>query len=463
MAAPNEAIEVNNRTVDSRYFAPPHSIDPLPPTIRWGLIGVGICGLASFISTLTLFSFLFYRLFTWRTHYKTFLGYNQYVVLFLNLIFADLCQASAFVISFYWIAKDAILAPTATCATQGFFLHFGDVASAFWVLSIAVHTFVTAVRGIRISYSAFNSTIWVVWLSALFLTVLGLALHKETYFVRAGAWCWVSDDYEAERLGLHYFWLFLSGFSITVIYILTFFQLRRKTSQLFAEQRRTSNELANKTTIEAVNRITKLMMLYPFVYVLLTLPISACRMWSMAHNGQMVSDTTQCMIGALLASCGWVDCLLYSLTRKRLMRETMGGANNCSHGTRSRSQDEYDPKDSIAIMRTTTITVRSESFDASGDRRMPPPLVCSEISAGSKKPRQSRSERRAERKMEDPVYERSPSPQRFAISGYAQSGETVGMSRRPSESPSDKQIPRARAVELQPLTPTKDKCIEEAW
>jgi hypothetical protein len=155
--------------------------------------------------------------------------------------------------------------------------------------------------------------------------------------------------------------------------------------------------------------------------------------------------------------------LLYSLTRKRLMRETMGGANNCSHGTRSRSQDEYDPKDSNAIMRTTTITVRSESLDASGDRRMPPPLVYSVISAGSKKPRQSRGERRAERKMEDPVYERSPSPQRFAISGYAQSGETVGMSRRPSESPSDKQIPRARAVELQPLTPTKDKCVDEAW
>ena len=79
MAASNEVINVNNKIADSRYFAPPHSIEPLPHTIRWGLIGVGICGLASFISTLVLFSLLFYRLFTWRTHYKTFLGYNQYV------------------------------------------------------------------------------------------------------------------------------------------------------------------------------------------------------------------------------------------------------------------------------------------------------------------------------------------------------------------------------------------------
>lgn len=196
MAASNEvgSVEVSSKLIGPKYFAPPHSIEPLPHIIRWGLIGVGICGLASFISTLTLFGFLFHRLFTWRTHYKTFLGYNQYVVLFINLIFADLCQASAFVISFYWFAKDAILAPTATCATQGFLLHFGDVASAFFILAIAVHTFITAVRGIRVSYFTFNIAIWLIWISTLFLTILGFALHKETYFVRAGAWCWASHS-----------------------------------------------------------------------------------------------------------------------------------------------------------------------------------------------------------------------------------------------------------------------------
>ena len=60
----------------SNYFAAPHSIQPLPQAMHNGLIGVGICGLASFLSTLTLFSFLVYRIFTWRAHYKTFLGYN---------------------------------------------------------------------------------------------------------------------------------------------------------------------------------------------------------------------------------------------------------------------------------------------------------------------------------------------------------------------------------------------------
>ena len=408
----------------SNYFAAPHSIQPLPQAMHNGLIGVGICGLASFLSTLTLFSFLVYRISTWRAHYKTFLGYNQYIVLFVNLIFADLCQAASFLISFYWIAIDGILAPTAACTIQGFLLHFGDVASAFFVLAIALHTYITAARGIRVEYWVFTAAIGMIWLLALFLTVLGLGMHKEKYFVRAGTWCWVSDDYEPLRLGLHYVWLFLSEFGLIATYLITFVKLRRKTTSLFADQRRASHDLANKTTIQAVNRITKLMMLYPFVYVLLTLPLSSARMWSMAHESHNLSSTTQCIVGALLASCGWVDCLLYSFTRKRLMRETMGGgigglggvSNDSGRGLRTPlgDFDGNDPKSLNSILATTTFTIRNSSFDASRGRQMPAPAVISEISSGTGEQQRLRNER----DLED-GYERSPSWQRFAESGFA--------------------------------------------
>ena len=215
------------------YFPPPHSLDPMTHDIHYGLIIVGLCGLASFLSTLTLFSFLAYRFLTWRSHYKTFIGYNQYIVLFLNLVFADLLQATSFLVSFYWIAQNAILAPTPACTAQGFLLHFGDVASAFFVLSIAIHTCTTAALGKRIAYGVFATSIGVIWLFALFLTILGVALHGNTYFVRAGAWCWVSSDYEPERLALHYIWLFIAEFGLVAIYMITFFKLRSKTKRMF--------------------------------------------------------------------------------------------------------------------------------------------------------------------------------------------------------------------------------------
>ncbi|KAK6437622.1 hypothetical protein LTR95_006184 [Oleoguttula sp. CCFEE 5521] len=342
------------------YYPAPHSIDPLPRDIHYGLIVVGLCGLASFLSTLTLFTFLVYRFVSWRSHYKTFIGYNQYIVLFLNLVFADLLQATAFLISFYWIQRDAILAPTNACTAQGFMLHFGDVASAFFVLSIAIHTYTTAALGHRIQYNMFALGIGICWAMALLLTVLGPAMYGRKYFVRAGAWCWVSNDYETERLALHYVWLFLAEFGLVIIYLLTFFSLRRKTHRLFADQA-SSGSVPNQTTIRAVNRITKLMMLYPIVYVTLTIPISSVRMWSMAHHGQSVADVTACTVGALLASCGWVDSLLYTLTRKRLLQETMGAGATARSGDNNVSGGAKGTQNSI--LQTMTYTVRSHSME----------------------------------------------------------------------------------------------------
>lgn len=442
-----------NITKQSKYFAPPHSIDELPLTIRYGLIAVGICGLASFLSTLSLFSTLVYRLFTWRAHYKSFLGYNQYVMLFMNLILADLCQATAFVISFYWLGKNAILAPTATCTAQGFLLHFGDVSSAFFVLCIALHTFITAARGIRLAYSTFTLAISFAWLAALLLTIIGLAIHKETYFVRAGAWCWVSNDYEPERLGLHYFWLFLSEFGLLVIYAVIFFTLRQKTASLFAGQQRGDAGPANKDTVKAVNRITKLMMLYPLCYAMLTLPISAVRMWSMANDGRAPSDATQCVMGALLASCGWVDCLLYSLTRKRLMRETMGGTGSSGNGSRLAHEFKQlgcrDPNN--AILQTRTFEVTSESVDASVDEEVPATGGYSEISSGLG----SRARRKKKVPALEKVYELGSGNEEVVTPATPANAKSARVSEDSGEGESSpaNQLRRKKAFDVLPKTP----------
>jgi hypothetical protein len=358
----------------SEYFKPPHSVSPLPEGLHVGLYVVGAFGLLSFLATLSLLSFVAYRFCTWRDHYKTFIGYNQYVLLFLNLVLSDLFQAASFLISFYWIAIDGILAPNAACTSQGFLLHLGDVASAFFVLAIALHTYYTVVLSRRIPYRIFGGMVIMVWLIVIFLTVLGLSIHRDTYFVRAGAWCWISSDYEPERLGLHYFWLFLSEFGLIVLYVVTFIHLRKKTRSMFSAE----NSVANQKSIDAVNRITTLMMLYPLVYVVLTLPLSAARMWSMARNGQSPGNVTNCVTGALLASCGWVDCLLYTLTRERLLDQTMNKARGPGTGTGTgtggtgtdlnASYSDHQSKNG-AILQTTTWTVSNESCDLEDEER----------------------------------------------------------------------------------------------
>lgn len=317
---------------DDGYFPEPYSLDPMPDEMRRGLIAPALMGTFSAISTFALIVFILHRMLSWRKHYRVFIGYNQYVMLVLNLLIGDLQQASAFLVSWYWIAKDKIVAPTAACFGQGWLLHSGDVSSGLFVLAIAVHTFTTAVLGKRISNPVFYSCIAALWCIAYILTGIGVALHPNDYFVRAGAWCWVNAKYETERLVLHYLWIFMIEFATVVMYAVTLLTLRRK-ANILAKNFEEDASAPNPKTIAAVSRVTRLMTLYPCVYILLTLPLSSGRMWSMAHDGALTSNAFSCTAGALLASCGWADALLYSLTRKKLLNETMPGRGAHPLGT----------------------------------------------------------------------------------------------------------------------------------
>lgn len=117
--------------------------------------------------------------------------------------------------------------------------------------------------------------------------------------------------------------VFLVQFGTVVIYVITFIILRRKTRALFRDMQHGRREPPNVQTLRTVNRIAKLMTLYPCVYVLLTLPLSAGRMWSYAHGGRAYGNAYACVAGGMLTSCGWVDTLLYTLTRRQLLRDTM--------------------------------------------------------------------------------------------------------------------------------------------
>ena len=170
--------------IDGRFFFPePYSLNPLPGDLRVGLIPVAVLAMLSVGASLTLISFIVWRLITWRMHYRTFVGYNQYVLLVLNLLIADLQQASAFLISWHWIRYSAILAPSAPCFAQAWLLHSGDVSSGFFVLAIALHTCVTAVYGKRVGHKTFGFIVGCIWVFSYFLTGIGVGLYKYVLYV----------------------------------------------------------------------------------------------------------------------------------------------------------------------------------------------------------------------------------------------------------------------------------------
>lgn len=70
------------------------------------------------------------------------------------------------------------------------------------------------------------------------------------------------------------------------------------------------------TTEEAkrVRSIANLMVVYPLVYVVCTIPLASARMASMSGNPPSLARL--CLSGAMITSNGWLDVLLYACTRR---------------------------------------------------------------------------------------------------------------------------------------------------
>lgn len=219
------------------------TLTPLPPVVRMGSIAISIFGLFSFFSALALLVYLTYNLIRWhmgrgsgRRQRKRTPGYiftsgpvkfgpghdaaklagpdptvdaaslapseraaegprypNQFIVLILNLLIADLHQATAFAISTTWVSANSIQVGTGACFTQGFFVSIGDLASSCFMSAIAVHTFYSIVYKYRPPHKLLYLYLVLIWAFVYLISILPVAgtlngASAGGFFVRAGAW-----------------------------------------------------------------------------------------------------------------------------------------------------------------------------------------------------------------------------------------------------------------------------------
>lgn len=321
------------------------TLDPLPPVLRHGLAAVSFFGFLSFLASTTLFAYLTYKLINWRIRGQARDGYNQFVLLIYMLLLADIQQSLAFLLPTRWLAENKINVGTSTCWAEGWFVSTGDLASGVWIFTIAIHTFLALVLGYKLRYRTFCTVLIGLWVFIYAMAIIGTAAHPNDFYTRAGAvsavlsptfgassfsishnvltpsicqWCWINSKYTNERLWLHYFWIFICMFGTITIYGITYITLRHR---LNTPHRSTpSRPNTNRSVVmdpASTNRAARYMILYPTIYVICTLPLAAGRMAAM--TGRDIPDAYYCLAGALITSCGWLDVLLYTLTRRVLI------------------------------------------------------------------------------------------------------------------------------------------------
>lgn len=75
-----------------------------------------------------------------------------------------------------------------------------------------------------------------------------------------------------------------------------------------------------------VKSISNLMVVYPLVYVVCTIPLASSRMASMSGNPPSLARL--CLCGAMITSNGWLDVLLYTCTRRIMIFSDEPPADN---------------------------------------------------------------------------------------------------------------------------------------
>jgi hypothetical protein len=237
---------------------------------------------------------------------------NQFLILIFNLLLADMHQATAFLLNSSWLHHDAIDIEERACFAQGLFVSLGDLASSMFITSIAMHTYMSVVTKHRISHSALYIIILGIWIFVYAISLIPVAATRNGadvggFFVRAGAWCWMNNEYENLRLLTHYLFIFIAIGVTCSLYTAIFLSLRRQAGTKDGEASEEVTELQFQLSRNPA------FLIYPVIYVLCTLPLALGRLLTMA--GAKVPIGYFCFAGAMIASNGSFDCLLFGTTR----------------------------------------------------------------------------------------------------------------------------------------------------
>lgn len=120
----------------------------------------------------------------------------------------------------------------------------------------------------------------------------------------------MNRKYDNLRLFTHYLWIFIGLSTTSILYLIIFLHIRR---QARAESTAMSSKNDNGDITSLQLSRNPAFLIYPVIYVLCTLPLAMGRIATMA--GAKVPNGYFCFAGAMIASNGLFDCLLFGTTR----------------------------------------------------------------------------------------------------------------------------------------------------
>lgn len=202
-------------------------------------------------------------------------------ILMFSLFIADLLQAISSVMDLKWVGSGHVEVGE-FCSAQGIIKQLGQVGVALSTLAIALYTFIGVWMGMPIqSNRVTGAIIGVVWLFISLLTLLGNVLNdraREGFERPTPYWCWIGEPFFMWRLFGEYLWLWITLFISIITYIpLYFWSCGNITFDDISWWKFTIHRADHSEELKGIRRHSLIMLLYPGIYCLITLPLSVVR------------------------------------------------------------------------------------------------------------------------------------------------------------------------------------------
>ena len=140
----------------------------------------------SVICTLTVLYFIFRGMVVQQRNRRQKLTHNQPLILIANLLIADLLEAVSACLDFYWLHLGQMLAPSAICSAQALLLQIGIMCNGFFILAIAIITWMRILRRASLSRGQFFTLIAAIWIIGIIVAFAGFMKHPGGFYTSIG-------------------------------------------------------------------------------------------------------------------------------------------------------------------------------------------------------------------------------------------------------------------------------------
>ncbi|KAI0687755.1 hypothetical protein BC835DRAFT_1286036 [Cytidiella melzeri] len=251
---------------------------------------------------------------------------------FLSLLVSEIVQAIGGIIDAKWV-RDGVVTEGTICTTQGVLKQAGDVGVAFASLAIALHTFFALVfrwRPATTNRMPFF-VLGFIWIFLILLVSISLGTHRGTdYYGDTQYWCWITAEYPVQRILLEYLWLWITAFLNFVLYTLIAVVVYRDRSLVICDWRvrMVKNSEHSRSVPKWEKRLALKMLVYPAAYTVTVLPIAVTR-W-LGFTGHQVPWAATVFADVVFASSGYLNVILFTVTRPRLLPDRTDGKEHAS-------------------------------------------------------------------------------------------------------------------------------------